>query len=100
MSPKNQHTPEHDNWDQGGFCNALVAGPDGCGEVCGYRAPYVARSNERLLGEDSLLRVDVERSTLTISTQHRSLRPMSMSVTLSKADRIFVARELLKDLDL
>jgi hypothetical protein len=31
------HTEKHDNWDQGGYCNALVTDYDGCGTSCGYR---------------------------------------------------------------
>lgn len=31
------HTAAHDDWDQGGYCNALVVDRDGCGTICGYR---------------------------------------------------------------
>lgn len=33
------HTADHDQWDQGGYCNNLVTDTDGCGTVCGYRQP-------------------------------------------------------------
>lgn len=33
------HTSQHDQWDQGGYCNNLVIDDDGSGTVCGYRAP-------------------------------------------------------------
>ena len=36
-----KHRPEHNNWDAGGYCNAMVVDDDGCGDVCGYRAPTV-----------------------------------------------------------
>lgn len=42
-----KHTPEHDAWDAGGHCNALVTDAGGYGEVCGYVKP---------LSEDSLAR--------------------------------------------
>lgn len=41
MSRPDLHTPRHDNWDAGGYCNALVLDDEGCGEVCGYRKPDV-----------------------------------------------------------
>lgn len=34
------HTPEHDQWDQGGYCNNLVTDDDGCGTTCGYQKPW------------------------------------------------------------
>lgn len=34
----NAHTPDHDTWDAGGYCNELVADAEGYGAVCGYRA--------------------------------------------------------------
>lgn len=43
MSRPDLHTPEHTMWDQGGYCNDLVADEDGCGEVCGYQRPILVR---------------------------------------------------------
>lgn len=37
MNRPDKHRPDHDNWDQGGYCNELVTDDDGCGEICGYR---------------------------------------------------------------
>lgn len=34
------HTEKHDNWDQGGYCNALVQDANGDADTCGYRRPY------------------------------------------------------------
>lgn len=31
------HTEQHDAWDAGGYCNALVLDEHGDGDVCGYR---------------------------------------------------------------
>lgn len=33
------HRPDHDQWDQGGYCNNLVVDDDGTATVCGYRKP-------------------------------------------------------------
>lgn len=41
MSRPYLHTAEHDMWDQGGYCNALVTDEDGCGDVCGYQRPVL-----------------------------------------------------------
>lgn len=38
-----KHRPEHNSWDAGGHCNAMVVDDDGYGDVCGYRAPTVER---------------------------------------------------------
>lgn len=36
------HTADHDQWDQGGYCNSLVIDHDGeTATVCGYRQPRV-----------------------------------------------------------
>lgn len=32
------HTQDHDNWDAGGYCNALVVDADGSATECGWRA--------------------------------------------------------------
>jgi hypothetical protein len=40
------HTPEHDQWDQGGFCNNLVTDDDGCGTTCGYQEPWEPLNGE------------------------------------------------------
>lgn len=34
------HTPDHDQWDQGGYCNNLVLDDDGTATVCGYRRAH------------------------------------------------------------
>lgn len=39
MSTDDRHTDQHDAWDQGGYCNALVLDENGDGDVCGYRKP-------------------------------------------------------------
>lgn len=34
------HKPDHDAWDQGGYCNELVLDHDGeSATICGYRTP-------------------------------------------------------------
>jgi len=35
----NLHTDQHDSWDAGGYCNALVLDDEGNGTTCGYRKP-------------------------------------------------------------
>lgn len=39
---REQHTDAHDDWDQGGYCNALVQDENGDGDICGYRKPLDA----------------------------------------------------------
>lgn len=41
-----RHTDQHDAWDQGGYCNALVADENGDGDTCGYRQPQRAATFE------------------------------------------------------
>lgn len=39
MSDPSQHTPDHDAWDAGGHCNALVMVGDDA-DICGYVQPF------------------------------------------------------------
>jgi hypothetical protein len=64
------HTAAHDDWDQGGYCNALVVDSDGCGTVCGYRA-----ADGRLQDFDALL---VGPPTTGGLIRHRRAKPRNV----------------------
>lgn len=48
-----RHTDAHDNWDAGGYCNALVVDENGDGDICNYRQPLPAppTDHEKLIAE-------------------------------------------------
>lgn len=39
MVEGSKHTPDHNKWDAGGYCNELVLDENGDAEVCGYIEP-------------------------------------------------------------
>lgn len=51
MAKPELHTDDHQEWDRGGNCMALVTDDTGYADVCGYKLPYtedqVALANER-----------------------------------------------------
>lgn len=68
------HTPEHDQWDQGGYCNNLVLDDDGCGTVCGYRAPR-ERSCQRHDREPSDAEVEAAAAAMWDRWGHPGMFP-------------------------
>lgn len=48
MSTESKHTSKHNNWDVGGYCNALVTNENGDGVTCGYRKPSATPELDKL----------------------------------------------------
>jgi hypothetical protein len=107
------HTPEHDQWDQGGYCNNLVTDDDGCGTVCGYRKPREKRPGEVLTPLGAVVRLnalpphlmaqiedDLHGTMLRLFMQDWTLDRMYAEVVLSGENRRELAMHLLEGLGL
>lgn len=85
------HTDEHSDWDQGGYCNALVTNEHGDGDVCGYRQPMPVEMYRISVKDDPRVPGMVEILLCSTYGQGSSIRfPPEVLPQLQEAVREYV----------